>query len=220
MLKTTIFMLIFLFISVQAIGKGSRVIIKTLKNKNDHGSYILNYPQLKPDVEIINDQLNKNVINSYLCDKDSSIKNRMSSETKIKTYLLDENFFSYQVNYQIYCGGAYPDSGISYINYDIKKKQFIDSNNQFKNIQSVNYYLSQRFRNKIPHDIDKSCLHLYNNEQLKSSYYEWLLIKGGFKARLSFAHAARACEYTVKFNCHELKKLLIPNQQFYKHCLK
>jgi hypothetical protein len=196
------------------------ITIKDIKGNDERGSYTIQYPFLKKPYasKKLNALLKNTSIDSFLCEKDASKKKLMYSTINVKPSFLSKRLFSYMLEYDSYCGGPYPDSGVFFVIADIKKGALVDIKAQFTDFKKFKYLVIDEFQKQRPRDYVKDCQHLSTREELALVTPEFLLKNKTLIARQDYAHVARACEYDIVIHCDLLMPYLKQNSSLADYC--
>lgn len=199
------------------------LIIKKETGKTNSGRFSLAYPMfLKSsglrNIEKINHQLKKTLVDERLCEKDVDKKNDMYVNTSFKLSLLNKRVLSFSSDYKGYCGGPYPDYGITYYNLDLKTAKWLDLEKTITHKKRFKRFLFHTFQKKVPSNIHPDCRHLYRDKEFDISYFNYLLTSHGLKVRLSYAHVARACEFAISLSCEDIRPYILPSNPFLAYC--
>lgn len=193
------------------------VVIKHKDGYNDQGKFNLQYLELTsrfPNNNMrqkMNMVLRKELLDGYLCDTDSKEKNIMHSQSTIKMLYATKNILSFELTYDHYCAGPYPDSGTSFYIYDLNTGSQVNVEDEINNLNDYKKFLNIKFNADIPKNISQDCRLLYKQQNFSEMNYKYSATGNGLTVSQDYPHAARACEFNIDIPCSEFKTYLKPN---------
>ncbi len=203
----------------------SKVKIKKAEGKDDRGVYRVEYPELKRGaarakvLKQLNLMLKNKLRDHVLCHKDETLKHKMSTHTKVNIRYLSRDFFSFSVDYNVYCGGPYPEAGRWYFIYNLKEGHPLYLEHQFRDVSQFKNIVINSFLHSVPSSAHKECLHLYTRDELEHKLFHYLLVGGKIIARQDYPHAVKECEYDVGLSCREIRPLLLSHSLLQRYCM-
>lgn len=192
------------------------VIVKSKKGHDLRGRFDLQYPVLTdkfPNKRIrdkVNATINKEVLEEGYCSEDPRLKNSMKSTSKITVFYASEKILSFRKDIYYSCGGPYTDIGKIFYIFDLRSGKKFDIKGKLKNPNAFTKLLIKKFQDNIPKNISSDCTHLYTTNELSNMYVEYLMANKKLIVSLAYAHVARACEFSIKIPCSQLKAYAKP----------
>lgn len=134
--------------------ENNNITVKEYKDKNENWKINIKYPTTKYDT--LNKKIDS-VINNYLKDFNSDVKNALEYISQGHTFTLNIDYKIYEYSKYIsivfftsfYTGGAHPNYLIKTLIFDTKSNQFITINNLIEKNNKIIDKLSNYSRNKL-----------------------------------------------------------------------
>lgn len=117
------------------------------------------------------------------------------------------DILSIKTQYQIYCGGPYPDANLYYTTYDLRTGDEVVFTELFKNYEKDRVALTTLFDRIYAEtgNAEEECSELAGGQYEYSSFS---VTETGIALETSFPHVARACSKTLMVSYDELKPYL------------
>lgn len=217
--KTILFLLVCLLgfsITVRAEVTPGLVKVLTKKGYDDRGKYNFQYPALtdKFSDDTIRNKVNaliqKEVVDDRYCEADAANKTKMESTTSTKILIATADILSFQVHYNYYCAGPYPDEGIAPYLFDLKTGEEVNLEDQVADVQEFKNIVTEKFLASPAKNSETDCADLYTKDQLLQASLKYFVTDKYLGVSQDYPHAVQACAYTVEIPYSEIKALVKP----------
>ncbi|MGZ3690303.1 MAG: hypothetical protein ACXVAX_02295 [Pseudobdellovibrio sp.] len=180
-----------------------------------------------PAADAINANIRKSLLDN-VCDTDGNDPSQLYYDGTAKVRAANENYVSYQISIDYYCGGAHPDGAIYYVLSDAKTGatvdmnkevpvQNVDSTTDFSKLDKYQKALAKKMlaQMKISNPADlkgNDCLQGSDKEIVTTiaGMYPTLagLSDGKIIAAVSPAHVEAACGFEVEMSLKEVSEFI------------
>ena len=145
----------------------------------------------------INAILKKEFLDDKFCTKDLEKKSSLKSISSIKIKYVSRQIMSVVTQYDIYCGGPYPNQGKLYTTYNLTSGEKFDLLNQVKDMSVFRAFLAKQFQRHIPQKVPQTCHDLYSTEELLHMDPQFILTARALIIRADYVHAVKICEFDI-----------------------
>lgn len=187
---------------------------KSFKGKDARGEFDIQYVQLVPGrdsnplaIRKINETLKKEARESICEPADGQWKPEdMSSNRTSKVTRLDSDVVSIQINYDLFCGGAYPDYGITSSLFDLNTGRQVDFRRDSKSEELWHAIVQARLKAGMPTGADLGDCEEYYKENARDGFsFKALAIKAKtIEIQTDYPHAIQACDFSVEIPLKDL----------------
>lgn len=186
--------------------------IKSLRGKDSRGEYHLSYLQIMPevglkDLERFNNKLKQTLAYDYLCESDSERSKHMYANTRLSNIYVDRNVLSFQVHFETYCGGPYPDAALRFYTFDLHTQKSLALDQSISQNRKITQTIYSKFLKTAHSQKIDDCQHFYTKKELSRTSFQYRISEAALIVRMDLPHVARACELQIKLNCDELAPL-------------
>lgn len=196
-------------------------LIKSLQGKDNRGEYHLSYLQIMPevglkDLERFNNKLKQTLAYDYLCESDSERSKHMYVNTRLSKIYVDRNVLSFQVHFETYCGGPYPDAALRFYTFDLHTQKSLALNQFISQNKKITQTIYRKLLKTAHSQKIEDCQHFYTKEELAITSFQYRISEAALIVRMDLPHVARSCELQIKLNCNDLQPINNHNQKIHQ----